>query len=167
MNKKNYKTVKQMKSSWLRLLLAVSLLICLLLAVILISSYSKTAAALIWLLGTTAVKVVKWLTLEKQSQPQIQKLDLLDTEYAAIMAGGQTVAGEVLCHPDIVLQEIVRYRQSTKHKQKDLALYRMGNCLKLFSPRDEQMIKQEHTKLNDSQRQQVKQFLIEQFGITL
>ncbi len=155
-----------MKSSWLRLLLVVSLLICLLLAVLLISSYSRTAAALIWLLGTTAVKVVKWQKLEKQSQPQIQKLDLLDTEYAAIMAVGQTVAGEVLCHPDIVLQEIIRYRQSTKQNSKDLALYRIGNCLKLFSPRDEEMIKQKHTRLNDYQRQQVKQFLIEH-GITL
>lgn len=155
-----------MKSSWIRLLLAVSLLICLLLAVLLISSYSKTAAALIWLFGTTAVKAVKWLTLEKQSKPQIQKLDLLDTEYAAIMAVDQTVDGEVIFHPDIVLQEIVQYRQSTKQSRKDLALYRMGNCLKLFSPRDEEMIKQERTKLNDSQRQQVKQFLIER-GITL
>lgn len=156
-----------MKSSWLRLLLAVSLLICLLFAVLLISSYSRTAAAFIWLLGTTAVKVLKWPNMEKQSQPQIQELDLLDTEYAAIVAVGQFVGDEVLCDPDLLLQEIVKYRQSTKQSRKDLALYRLGNCLKLFSLIDEEMIKQEHIRLNDSQRQQVKQFLIERFKIAL
>lgn len=155
-----------MKYLWLRLLLMVTLLICLLVTVLLISSYSTTAAVLLWLLGSIAIKVVKWFTWEKQPQTRIQKLDLLDTEYAAIVAA-RTVAGELPFDPNLLVREIVNYRQSSEQSQKDLALYRLGSYFKLFSSTNAGLVQQRHWKLDDAQRQRVMQFLIEQFEIHL
>lgn len=156
-----------MKHLWLRLLLMVTLLICLLVAVLLISSYSTTAAVLLWLLGSIAVKAVKWFAWEKQPQTGIRKLDLLDTEYAAIMATDRTVAGELPFDPNLLVREIVNYRHFSEQSRKDLSLYRLGNYFQLFSSTNAGLVQQKHWKLDDAQRQRVMQFLIEQFGIYL
>ncbi len=101
------------------------------------------------------------------AQSQIEKLDLLDTEYAAIVAANWKADGEALYHPATVINDIASYRNATKQSAKDTLLYRLGNCLELFSIAEAEALAQHNRKLNNWQRQRVKEVLFERFGVTL
>jgi cytochrome c biogenesis factor len=150
-----------------KILLVVTVLICLLLAVIVIAHYSRSAAVLIWLLGNCSLRAVKLIKVEKLNHPQIQKLDILDTEYAAIVAASRNDTGDDLFNPQLLISDIIRYRQSTRASVKDSFLYRMGVCLRIFSAQDRENFKRQNCKLTDEQRQQVIHILSERFGVFL
>lgn len=153
---------------YIRLMLAVTLLVCLLVAVILIAQYSKMAAVVIWFVGSGSLRTLKHIKpLKSLNPPQIEKLDLLDTEYAAIVAASRNEAGDVLYHPAIVVRDIVNYRTATKQSVRDILLYRISNSLQLFTPDEKQALAQQNRKLDDSQKQRVKEVLVERFGVTL
>jgi hypothetical protein len=117
-----------MKFLYIRLMLAVTLLVCLLIAVIFIAHYSKTAAVVIWFVGSGSLRTLKHIKPpQKLNPPQIEKLDLLDTEYAAIVAASRNAANEVLYHPAIMVRDIVNYRTATKQSVRDILLYQIGN----------------------------------------
>lgn len=123
----------------IRLMLRVTLLVCLLVAVLVITRYSKTAAVIIWFLGIGLVRTLKHLKpLPELNPPQIEKLDLLDTEYAAIVAASRSTTGETLYNPAAVVYDIVSYRNATKQSVKDVLLCRLSNHLQLFAPQHKQ-----------------------------
>lgn len=145
----------------------VAVLLCLLLAVIVIAPYSRSAAVLIWFLGNGSLRAVKLIKLEKLNHPQIQKLDILDTQYAAIIAASRNDIGDELFNPQLLIRHLIRYRQSTKASVKDSLLYRIGVCLGIFSAQNRKIFKQHNCKLTDEQRQQVIHILSERFGMFL
>ena len=56
----------------IRLMLAVTFLVCLLIAVLVITPYSKTAAVIIWFLGSGTMHIVKHLKpLQKLNSPHM------------------------------------------------------------------------------------------------
>lgn len=146
-------------------MLVVTLLVCLIVVVFVIAQYSKTVAVIIWFLGSGSLRTIKHIKpLQKLNSPQIQKLDLLDTEYAAIVAASQNTAGDLLYSPAVVIKEIVSYRTATKQSVKDMSLYRLGNCLQLFGSIGTEAIALQNRRLNE---QQVKKVLFERFGVML
>lgn len=145
----------------------VTVLICLLLAVIVIAPYSRSAAVLIWFLGNCSLRAVKLIKLEKLNCPQIQKLDILDTEYAAIVAASRNDTGDELFNPQLLISNLIRYRQSTRASVKDSFLYCMGVCLRIFSTQDRKIFKRQNCRLTDGQRQRVIHVLSERFGVVL
>lgn len=147
-------------------MLAVTLLVCLIVAVLVIAQYSKTVAVIIWFLGSGSLRTIKHIKPLQKLTPQIQKLDLLDTEYAAIVAASRNIAGDLLYSPAVVIKEIVSYRTATKQSVKDISLYRLGNCLQLFNPIATEAIALQNRSLNEKQ-QQVKKVLFERFGVML
>lgn len=152
----------------IRLMLAVTFLVCLLVAVLVIAPYSKTAAVIIWFLGSGTVHIIKHLKpMQKLNSPQIEKLDLLDTEYVAIIAASRSTTGETLYNPAAVVLDIVSYRTATKQSVKDVLLYRLGNYLQLFTPHEKQKIVQHNRRLDDNGRLLLKEVVLSQFGITL
>lgn len=153
---------------YIRLMLAVTLLVCLLVAVLVITRYSKTAAVIIWFLGIGTVHIIKHLkSMQKLNSPQIEKIDLLDTEYAAIIAASRSTTGESLYNPAAVVLDIVSYRTATKQSVKDVLLYRLGNYLQLFTPQQKQEIAQHNNQLDDNGRLLLKEVVLERLGITL
>ncbi len=150
-----------------KIFLVVTVLICLLLAVIVIAHYSRSAAVLIWFLGNCSLRAVKLIKLEKLNHPQILKLDILDTEYAAIVAASRNDTGDELFNPQLLINHLIRYRQSTKASVKDSFIYRMGVCLEIFSAQNREIFKRQNCRLTDGQRQQVIQILSERFGVFL
>lgn len=152
----------------IRLMLRVTLLVCLLVTVLVITRYSKTAAVIIWFLGIGLVRTLKHLKpLQELNPPQIEKLDLLDTEYAAIVAASRNTTGETLYNPAAVVLDIVSYRTAKNQSVKDVLLYRLGNHLQLFTLHQKQEIAQQNNQLDDNGRLRVKEVVLEQFGITL
>lgn len=145
----------------------VTVLICLLLAVIVLAHYSRSAAVLIWFLGNCSLRAVKLIKLEKLNHPQVQKVDILDTEYAAIIAASRNKIGDDLFNPQLLISDLIRYRQSTKASVKDSLLYRIGVCLGVFSAQNREFFKQYNCKLTDEQRQQVIHIVSERFGMFL
>lgn len=158
-----------MKFVYIRLTVTVTFLICLLVAVLAIAPYSKTIAVIIWFLGSGSLHTLKYLKpLQKLlNQPQIEKIDLLDTEYAAIVAASRSTTGESLYNPAAVVKAIVSYRTATKQSVKDVLLCSLGNHLQLFTPQQKQEIAQQNKQLDDNGRLRVKEVLLEQLGITL
>lgn len=152
----------------IRLMLVVTFLVCLLIAVLVITPYSKIAAVIIWFLGSGLVHIVKHLKpLQKPNSPQIEKLDLLDTEYAAIVAASRNTTGESLYNPAAVVKDIISYRTATKQSVKDVLLYRLGNYLQLFTLQQKQEIAQQNKQLDDNGRLRVKEVVLERLGIML
>ena len=152
----------------IRLMLVATLLVCLLIAVLAIAPYSKTAAVIIWFLGSGSVHTVKYLKpLQKLNSPHIEKLDLLDTEYAAIIAASRNITGETLYNPAAVIKEIVSYRTATKQSVKDVLLYQLGNHLQLFTPHQKQQSKKQNKLLDDDGRLWVKEVVLKRLGIML
>lgn len=152
----------------IRLMLVATLLVCLLVVVLVITPYSKTAAVIIWFLGSGSVHTVKYLKpLQKLNLPHIEKLDLLDTEYAAIVAASRNTPGERLYNPATVVKDVVSYRIATKQSVKDVLLYRLGNHLQLFTPHQKQDLAQHSKQLDDNGRLRVKEVVLERLGITL
>jgi hypothetical protein len=110
---------------------------------------------------------VKLIKLEKLNHPQILKLDILDTEYAAIVAASRNDTGDELFNPQLLINHLIRYRQSTKASVKDSFIYRMGVCLEIFSAQNREIFKRQNCRLTDGQRQRVIQILSERFGVFL
>lgn len=150
-----------------KVLLVVTVLLCLLLAVIVIAHYSRSLAVLIWFMGNGSLRAAKLIKLEKLNHPQIQKLDILDTEYAAIIAASRNDTGNELFNPQLLISDLIRYRQSTKASVKDSLLYRMGGCLGVFSAQNREIYKQHNCRLTNEQRQRVINILSERFGVFL
>lgn len=152
----------------IRLMLAVTFLVCLLIFVLVITPYSKIAAVIIWFLGSGTVHIVKHLKpLQKLNSPHIEKLDLLDTEYVAIIAASKSTTGKSLYNPAAVVLDIVSYRIATKQSVKDILLYRLGNHLQLFTPEHKKEIAQHNKQLDDNGRLRVKEVVLERLGIAL
>ena len=153
----------------IRLMLVATLLVCLLIAVLAIAPYSKTAAVIIWFLGSGSLHIVKYLKpLQKLlNPPQIEKIDLLDTKYAAIIAASRNITGETLYNPAAVVKEIVSYRNATKQSVKDVLLYQLGNHLQLFTPHQKQQSKKQNKLLDDDGRLWVKEVVLKRLGIML
>jgi hypothetical protein len=99
--------------------------------------------------------------------PQIEKIDLLDTEYAAIIAASKSTTGKSLYNPAAVIKDIVSYRTATKQSVKDVLLCRLGNHLQLFTPQQKQEIAQQNKQLDDNKRRLLKEVVLERLGITL
>ena len=158
-----------MKFVYIRLTVTVTFLICLLVAVLAIAPYSKTIAVIIWFLGSGTVHIVKHLKpLQKLlNSPQIEKIDLLDTEYAAIVAASRSTTGESLYNPAAVVKAIVSYRTATKQSVKGVLLYRLGNHLQLFAPQQKRELVQQNRQLDDNGRLRVKEVVLERLGIML
>ncbi len=149
-------------------MLVATFLVCLLVAVLVIAGYSKTTAMIIWFLGSGLVHIVKHLKHgQKLNSLHIEKLDLLDTEYAAIIAASRNITGETLYNPAAVVKDIVSYRTATKQSVKDVLLYRLGNHLQLFTAQQKQEISQHNKQLDDDGRLWMKEVVLERFGITL
>ncbi len=118
-------------------------------------------------MGSGSLYTLKYLKPLQQllNPPQIEKIDLLDTEYAAIIAASKSTTGKSLYNPAAVIKDIVSYRTATKQSVKDVLLYRLGNHLQLFTPHQKQEIKKQNKQLDDDGRLRVKEVLLERFSI--
>lgn len=97
-------------------------------------------------------------------EPYVQKVPILDTEYVAIVGANPKQASFLVQHIDL-------YRTTVRPQLKDILLYRIGAYLQIFSEEDKSIediiIEQHNWRLSQKQRQQVIQFLDQEFGIIL